>query len=313
MRQRHPLGVHREEALPAGSTSVVAGAESARHTESPAARHGAWRNRVADVPGIEAPVSNTRPPYLGEDMKTCFLCAAAMMLLSCAGATPVADGGPASNSGCDGCVTSSGACVPLAQTTRSECGRGGQRCFTCAVCDQGRCSTGWECFGIRPPDPCECGSRCVEGVGSLQCGICSGGPPASPIGACPTTLALTEACSMGAPMRARGTAADSGLEGPLVTGNRSESQAQRQQVLKTEPGTLPSFDHLCRAVVAGRPRRAAVRRHLRRDGANSPSSSAFASTAHTSAALAVSSADGTGPAFHATSGRPPFSDTTASG
>ena len=131
--------------------------------------------RVADVPGIEAPVSNTRPPYLGEDMKTCFLCAAAMMLLSCAGATPVADGGPASNSGCDGCVTSSGACVPLAQTTRSECGRGGQRCFTCAFCDQGRCSSGWERNIIPPPEPCECGIRCFNGVGNLQCGICSGG------------------------------------------------------------------------------------------------------------------------------------------
>ncbi|MBL8934035.1 MAG: hypothetical protein JNM69_05770 [Archangium sp.] len=97
-------------------------------------------------------------------------CAAAMVMLSCSGTTP---GGSAPDAGCDGCSTETGACVPLAQTSRDQCGRGGQSCFTCPACDQGRCSTGWECFGIRPPDPCECGFRCIEGVGSEQCGICS--------------------------------------------------------------------------------------------------------------------------------------------
>lgn len=97
-----------------------------------------------------------------------FFAAAAIVMLSCSGGLP--------NEGCDGCITSAGACVPLAQTSREQCGRGGETCQTsCPACDQGMCSTGWECFGVRPPDPCECGVRCVEGVGNLQCGTCRAG------------------------------------------------------------------------------------------------------------------------------------------
>lgn len=93
-------------------------------------------------------------------------CAVAIAMLSCSSA----------NAGCDGCINSSGTCVPLAQTSREQCGRGGQMCLTwCPVCDQGMCSTGWECFGVPPPNPCECGFHCIEGVGSRSCGDCTTG------------------------------------------------------------------------------------------------------------------------------------------
>ncbi len=94
---------------------------------------------------------------------------AAIVMLSCSGLSVAPD------AGCDGCI-SSGTCVSLAQTSREQCGRDGQTCQTsCPVCDQGRCSTGWECPGYRRPAICECGFECIEGVGSRACGDCNAG------------------------------------------------------------------------------------------------------------------------------------------
>lgn len=80
---------------------------------------------------------------------------------------------------CDGCCTAERVCVPLAQTSQTECGRAGGPCQRCGACDQGRCSTGLECFGPPPPPVCECG-RASNGVGPFpvcyrDCGSCSGG------------------------------------------------------------------------------------------------------------------------------------------
>lgn len=77
---------------------------------------------------------------------------------------------------CDGCCTDFGVCVPLAQTTRTQCGHGGAACVNgdvdyCPVCDKGVCSTGIECWG-GPPASCECGYYGPPVCGRF-CGDCA--------------------------------------------------------------------------------------------------------------------------------------------
>ena len=74
---------------------------------------------------------------------------------------------------CDGCCNK-GLCVPLAATSRTQCGRGGAQCLnSCPVCEQGFCSTGFECLLFRP-QVCECGSRGTSLCG-FDCGQCAAG------------------------------------------------------------------------------------------------------------------------------------------
>lgn len=79
---------------------------------------------------------------------------------------------------CDGCRTEAGVCVPLSQTSRTQCGRGGAACVNgdvgyCPMGTNGICSTGFECF-IHRPAVCECGSQ-GEGWCGFDCGTCPGG------------------------------------------------------------------------------------------------------------------------------------------
>ena len=73
---------------------------------------------------------------------------------------------------CDGCCTEQGICVPLAQTARDQCGRGGQACMSgCPSCEQGACTTGPECWG-GPPPSCECGTWSPGSPCAITCGFC---------------------------------------------------------------------------------------------------------------------------------------------